>query len=629
MALINRRRPTKAAPATPASAKTRGLDVADLPYLTAAAQPMGASKTTGGSSNQSTAWKTDAWDYYDRVGELRFVCAWIENNLSRVALVASDIDPTTGHPTGSTDDQLAIETVADIAGGPAGQAQLLGRLATFLTVPGEGWIAIIHRTDETDVDELGGVKTWEEWHVLSEDEIKRKGQTVEIVLPDGTKYEIDPDQDTIERIYRPHPRRAVDSDSPVRAALPILREIVRMGQNIEGAGKSRNAGNGLLLLPKEMSMPTGAQPTAEAPPPADPDAPDLPPPPPPPVEVRVTANDVMLALKTAMETAIKEPDSAAALMPILLSAPGEHLKNVRHITFQSELTNTSLEVRKEAIRRLALSLDTPAEVLLGMGDVNHWGAWAIDESGIKVHIVPLMTIICDALTVAVFRPMLKLLGHPDPDSLTLWFDPSGLTLRPNRAEDAKDAVARGAITLDAYRRELGFSDEDALPTDPKSLALWAFLTNPDLASTLGPMLGLQVPDTRDVSKTTDAGDDVGAEPIPDTKDDAEVKPLRVAALMAAQRLMEVSGKRRRTRGNTPELAAIPTADTHRALGGTTALTRVLRDTDLDQVRDAATMCGAKPDAFVTLVDTAVRRAITAGHACSQIRFTDQQLRQVI
>ncbi len=609
MALLSRRRRAALPTAEPIS-------------LLAAAAPVDGGAKSSGSGGRDSAWKTDAWDYYDRVGELRFVCAWLEHSLSRCALIASTVDPATGQPTGECDDPVAVDTVADIAGGPAGQAAMLGRLATFLTVPGEGYIAIIHR----DIDG----RTVEEWHVLSESEIKKKGgSTVELELPDGHKHVMDPDVDTLERIWRPHPRRALDSDSPVRACLPILREIVRMGQNIEAAGKSRNAGNGLLLLPKEMSMPTGTAPRAEAPPASDPDAPGLPVPPPPAVKP-VTANDVMIALKTAMETAISDPSSAAALVPIILSSPGEHLDKVKHITFASTLTEVSLKTREAAIRRLALSLDVPAEVLLGLSQGNHWSSWMVDESAIKTHIVPLMVLICDALTVAVLRPMLKLQGHPDPDSITLWFDPSGLTLRPNRSEDAKEAHARGAISTEALRRELGFSDSDAPPAlddteKQRALAIELVKAAPTLLPMLADTIGLPITTTAaapaEAGPTPDATG--GNPPIPDTA------AVRVAAAMAARRLMEVTGKRRRTRGNLPNLAEVEACDTHQALGGTDNPVRYMRPDDRREVVAAADTCRADRNRLAALVVGRVSQAIHDGLPATAITFTDAELRAVL
>lgn len=458
------------------------------PSLTAAATPVNLTERTQGGQKVAS-WSAQAWEFYDTVGELRYVCEWLGNNLSQVTLLASDLD-VQGNPTGDTQDQQAAQIVADIAGGPAGQAQLLSRLAVFLTVPGEGWIAVITRPDEDGIDQ-------QEWHVLSADEIKSKGTSMTLELDDGTDYDLDPARDILTRIYRPHPRRSREADSPVHAALPVLNEIVRTSATIDGAAKSRLAGNGILAIPSEVSMPVQRPPRAVRDAPGlTPDSPGVPQP--DFYDSRVTASDVAAQLQQVMTMAIQDQASAAALVPIVIQAPGDQISNIRHITFQSDITETALTTRDKATLRLARTLDVPQEVLMGMTEVNHWSAWQIDEASIKTHIKPLMTIICDALTDSILRPLLRALGHPRPEEVVVWFDTTNLTQRPNRSEDAKAAFTAGAISPDAFRRALGFSDEDAPPaqmteTELKQLAIQMLTGAPSLYPLLGQFVGFPPP----------------------------------------------------------------------------------------------------------------------------------------
>lgn len=437
-------------------------------YALTAATPVPAAATQdiggvgGGVGRVGNGWQADAWGFYDSVGELRYVCEWLAAALSRCTIKASDIDEVTGLPTGFTEDALAAETVRDIAGGPAGQARLFSRMATHFTVPGEMYLAIIVRRDTDD-----GVPR-EEWHILSTDEVTSAVGRREITLPDGTRHEINDEDDTIARVWRPHPRRAIAADSPVRACVPILREIVRLGQHIEATAKSRLSGNGLMVLPQELSMPVPKMVRG-----LDPDAPGLPMPTPPVPDVvaddvtglemrQVTAQDVMGALIEASQIAIQDPTSAAALLPVMLQGPGEYLDKIQHITLGSEFTKVVMELREAATRRLALSLDVPPEILLGTADSNHWSAWAIEESAIKLHIEPIMVLICDALTEHILRPMLRLEGHPDPEAVTVWYDTINLTNRPDRSEDAKTAFEAGMMSAQAYMRHLGFDDDEMI-----------------------------------------------------------------------------------------------------------------------------------------------------------------------
>lgn len=453
--------------------------------LTAAVQRVTGRDRRPTRTGSDGSWKAEAWQRFDEVGELRYVCQWYENSLSRVRLFASDIDPATGRPTGTSEDPDATRLVRMIAGGPAGQAAMLGRLATFLTVPGEGWIAIIHRDTNAD-----GIT--EEWHVLSDSEIREQSGRVTITLPDGEPYELDDELDDLFRLWRPHPRRSNEADSPVRACLPVLREIVRQTQTIEAAGRSRVAGNGILFLPDEMRMPAAAAPVAQ-----DPDAPGLPAPE-PTGDRAVTASDIMGSIQAAMTASIQDQASPAAMVPIVVSAKGDALAHIKHLKLGSEASETALKTREAAIRRLALSLDVPAEVLLGIGQTNHWSAWAVDAAAVRTHIAPLMTLICDQLTEAVLRPMLRETGHPDPESVTLWFDTSELTLTTDRAEDATAAFDRKVISADTYRREMGFGDDDKPDSTSdeglRDLAVQMVQAAPSLLPYLADVLGFDLPD---------------------------------------------------------------------------------------------------------------------------------------
>ena len=486
-----------------------------IPSLTAATKPVNLSEKRQPTSSQRNSGEAEAWEYYDVVGELSYVCQWLGNNLSQVKLLASDLDEN-GDPVGTSEDKAASQIVADIAGGPAGQAQLLSRMATFLTIPGEGWVAVIKRAD--DDGQLG-----QEWHVLSGEEIKHRGSRIVLELDDGTDYVLKPESDILTRVYRPHPRRSREATSPTRVALPILKEIQRTTATIDGASKSRLAGNGILAIPSEVSMPVQATPTASK------DAPGLPTPTMDgqTYDQKVSASDVAAQLQQVMTMAIQDPASAAAMVPIVLQAPGEQIDNIRHLTFESDITDTALTTRDKAMLRLARTLDVPQEVLLGTADANHWSAWQIDESGIKSHIAPMMTIICDALTEAILRPLLRANDHPDPSSVVVWFDTTKLTQRPNRSQDAKDAYAAGVLSDETFLKALGFTEEDARPTDMdesqlRALAIQMVGKAPSLYPLLAEFIGFPKASSAQVEQARQAANP-GAAPVSETHTPPEPK----------------------------------------------------------------------------------------------------------
>lgn len=459
-----------------------------------------ASKTKG--------WQEEAWEYYDSVGELRYTIQYLHNALSRARLIASDVDET-GNPTGACSDPTVQEIVRDIAGGPAGQAALLGAMATHLSVPGECYVAILAR-------EIDGVVE-EEWYVLSTSEVrKERTGAVTVTLPDGTDWDLDPAVDSIHRVWVPHARVANQADSVVRAALPTLREMTRLGQWVEATAKSRVVSNGILAVPNEIRTPEYTPPGGSS---AYRDAPGL-----APVDgeddpfaypVEKSGPEALTdALLETMATAIQNPSSAAALVPIIVEAPGEWIDKIQHINLSSEFTDTVMKLRDAATRRLALSLNVPAEVLTGVAAANHWSAWQIDESATKLHIEPLLTVICDRLTDYVLRPLLDEAGI-DPGSFTIWYDTSALTLKPDRSSDAREAHALGVISDETLRRELGFDDSDAPETDLseadlRSLAVQIVKSAPSTLPLLAEIIGFDLPDVVPVSVPGVPGASVGS-----------------------------------------------------------------------------------------------------------------------
>ncbi|MFE7358034.1 hypothetical protein ACFU8Q_34105 [Streptomyces sp. NPDC057543] len=110
-----------------------------------------------------------AWGFY-RTPEVRSFANWIGNAMSGAQLYAGRA--TAGADTERVpDDHPAAQVVAEIAGGPQGQAQLLREYGRHLAVAGEGWTVIRPSTD-------GRV----DWHVVSVLEMSRKGSSLEAVI---------------------------------------------------------------------------------------------------------------------------------------------------------------------------------------------------------------------------------------------------------------------------------------------------------------------------------------------------------------------------------------------------------------------------------------------------------------
>lgn len=442
------------------------------------------SRPTPMRRTKAEAWWDDAWAFYDTNGELRFAVGWIASGVSQLNLVAArrpallgdDPAPLGGDATGIDAD--AIQLVGDIAGGPDGQSQMMARLATLLTVAGLGWVLI----EAGGTEGIGG--TWQ-WRVLSNEELRQ----------DRERYEVeDPEADTVDgwrelagqhvlvKVWRSHPRRVSQPDSSTRGALRPLRQLALLDDHIEATATSRLAGAGLLILPNEIEF-------APVPREGDPNDPDANP------DGAITDDFVETMIDT-FTAPIADRSSAAAVVPLAIKVPGEYVDKVQHLTFWSEFSDTVLALGERAIKRLALALDMPPEVVTGVSGMNHWGAWRVQEEAITLHIEPLALIICHALTKGYLRPALLALGHEpaEVEQLLIGVDATNLTVRPDLSDDTLAAWDRLEASSATLRREIGLSESDK-PSDEEfrqRLIVRAIDRSPQLASALLPLLGIPI-----------------------------------------------------------------------------------------------------------------------------------------
>ncbi|MFI9026311.1 hypothetical protein [Streptomyces sp. NPDC053560] len=405
--------------------------------LAAAASRYTARKIRGrGAGDQS--WQQRAYDMYHQVPEVRFAASWIGNAMSGARLYAGRrADDGTIEP--APDDHLAAEIVAQIAGGPDGQAKMLGSFGKHLTVPGEGWIVV---RPNSEVLSPYSPEDGHDWRVLSVREVRQQqGKLIaeiegdEVPIPEGDPETMDPDGPVAIRVWDSDPERAIEADSPVRSSLELLEELLLLNAAVKAIARSRITGRGLLLVPKGTRFPSSQQGDAE--------------------------DDLIEVFMTIAETAIRDPESAAATVPILLELPADTISDFKHVTFESEFDELALKLREEAVRRFATGLEIPAEILLGLGDVNHWGAWALTSEAIRLGIEPKLGTVAYALTQQWLRPILESEGDPDWHRWLVWYDTSPLRVRTNRSETALQAFDRGVISAEALRRETGFDDADA------------------------------------------------------------------------------------------------------------------------------------------------------------------------
>ena len=397
--------------------------------LTAAAAPVTSPRTE--LIRTPDAWQDEAWQYYSDLGEFRYAADWEANMLSRVRFYAAKLEPGEDEPV-RADAGTAVDLMTTFAGGVAGQAQIMAGLGTQLSVPGEGYLI---------VENVNGI---ENWSVRSIDEVRAARGGYEVIDENSPKTGMNWRPLAAEsmapiRVWRPNKRYHHLADSPARAARTTMRELELVNRHIVAQYLSRLASAGVVLFPEEVTFPVREE-FADAP-------------------------DPFMAewIEIAAE-AIRTPGTAAGVVPIPMKLPGEWIDKVKHVDFTLKIDDKIIEKRDSAIKRLASQLNVPPEVLLGMGDLNHWNAWAVDETSLKVNVAPDAELISSALTTGYLQPRLKASAVEDWANWVVWYDMSELTLRPDRSDDAVALYDRLEINGAALRRETGFNEADK-PSD--------------------------------------------------------------------------------------------------------------------------------------------------------------------
>lgn len=541
--LVRRRRSALTAAAAPSPSA-----------LVAASAPVTSGKdifkpTT--TNPRSRKWQDEAWDLYDEVGELGCYVRWRARSCSRVKLIPSEIDPRTGQPTGGLttdkDGKLTAEgtkvaaIIRSIASGPLGQAELIERAVTLLSVPGELYIAILV-TDEG-----------ERWEALSAQQIKPSQKVYEgvtITLPEGVTHEFNPARgDGMFRVWNAHARVPTEADSPVRSNLSPLREIARTTVKIENADRSRMGNNGILIIAAEASLPDAQAPVSADKPGATP-TPEATP-------VVPVGRSLQAKIVAANDLGLQDPKSHAAITPLVVTAPAEHVDKIKHISFGKDSTEFEIKKRDAAVLRFARGIDMEPDQLLGLGDTNHWNGHLLADQDVNLHVKPPMKTLCNAFYRNVIRPMF-IKADIDPAKYVLTIDASEITADPDKSDEAKDANERGALRNDALLRHLGLPEDDGYTMDVAGLQQRAWdqvmQASPEnfvevlrsLAPVLGQAVGsLPLPEPAAISTKADPddhGDPPEDVPVDGSPPDTEGRPPRrpVTAAVGVESLEDIA-----------------------------------------------------------------------------------------
>ena len=394
-------------------------------------------------------WQLEAWAYRDSIAELRYAINYLANSMARMrifpaAYTGSETDTPVALSVEMGAPQQLVDAcdqaLKDLGNGKMALAGLLHSLSTNLSTAGEAFLL-------GQEDPASGNQSWT---IRSIDEIIVYNDTYKLrevpMDPQGILgwVDLDPALNVVSRMWQPHPRFRILADSPLRAMMDDCESLLMLRRMIRATARSRLAGRGILAIPDELSIAMGTD---------DDDDP--------------SADPFMGPLTEHLTASIADEGIASSVVPLIVRGKGDTLAQIRLIDFYTQFDELALKNREDLIGIIATGFDLPKEVVTGMADLNHWGAFQVDDSTFRYHVEPHVITGMDCITSGFLHPYLQTSGL-DPDILNewlekivMWYDPTELVTHPDQTTDAFQLHDRIVISNEALRRAAGFSESDA------------------------------------------------------------------------------------------------------------------------------------------------------------------------
>lgn len=410
-------------------------------------------------ANQSVRmlWQENAWQYYDRIGEVKYAYTLISSLFSRLRIFpAVVLDPT--EPPVPLTDGTTIERTDEEKEDPDAPPKPNNGLTPQEAVDVRDVFESEFRTTNLPVmqrayslnmnvpGECYFVKWRGRWEAKSTSELRVDTSGVPKMQRSFSSLPIDLPSDTpIGRVWRNHPRYSYEPDSAMRSMLEECAELLLLSQVIRSNSRARlNAG--ILYVSDEVSVASTTVTDDQ--------------------EIQEDEEaDFEKQLYDALTGPIANEDNPNTVVPLLLRGPASDgaSKHIEHILMERKTDEFLVQRSEKVLDRILQGLEVPKEAVSGYAGVKFANSVHVDENMYKAHIEPLALSFVDAMVDIILRPALKDRGWSDERiaKATIWYDPSEIVTRPDRASDAQSLYDRKELSGAALRDAFGFSDGDA------------------------------------------------------------------------------------------------------------------------------------------------------------------------
>lgn len=397
------------------------------------------------------------WKWYEGIGEVHYA-------VSRNAKVGgySRLHIHKRNPDGSPGDIVEkgpMKELTERLQSPyGGRRGLIENWITLSKVPGDAYLIRCRDGEDGTGDPDGydfiaanqinldtvGTKAYNE----NGDMIFEPGQAFErILLPYGnnrsnmtTRRVLS--EDFLGRVWRPSAHWPDMTDSPLGAAEDTCELLYYLTKSLKGKLLSRFAMNGILAISSQVTDIAKGVPGAN--------------------ENPLLDNTVMAKIKRAIQYNIDHLDDAQGASPIL-AVVDDVEKAFKHIIYDQKLEETDMALRGELLDRVIMALDVQTQTVRGVGDSNHWSAWAVSDDERRIAVQPDIETMCWALTRLVLHPELSAIPRfqNTASEYMIWYDATPANVKTNLAEDSRQLDDRGLIAPGATRRMSGVEERDA------------------------------------------------------------------------------------------------------------------------------------------------------------------------
>ena len=380
------------------------------------------------------------WGYFDHVEGIGSYVQTLSNTADIVSYfpaLEGGAEPTqvggemdeNGDPVPPTSDEAKILAVWDSIGGEQWVSEAVAAFVKHLSIPGQGWLVPV-KPDSDEIAELTDGLSDVEWHIWSTSELRESLS----IRGDG---QIPISNERIWRIWAPHPKDSNAVTSPVRRVADKC-ELLRLIDQGRTATLRSRLHAGVLPIPSRLRD-----------------------------ETTVSGQLWADALEDALLAPIDDPESTASLVPLMVYLEKDEAEILRQGPIKMGIDDPERlnELEERALRRLAIGIDAPIELITGIADLNHWSAWIVREETYDQHLDPLIVRILRSLT-PWWRSILK--AHKAPwENQVIWRNAATVIHKADVFDTAvqlhdRFVLSDAALLRSVDRDESDKPDEDEL-----------------------------------------------------------------------------------------------------------------------------------------------------------------------